>query len=131
MLGRLQDVHVLLVEDHDDLRELVSMLLSREGARVTPVDSVRKAVAIIASEPVSLLLSDIGMPGDDGYDLIRRVRASEKLGRTRLTPAIAVTAFSGARPKALAAGYQECLPKPIDQAYLVDVIARLAHPAQA
>ena len=126
MLGRLQDLHVLLVEDHDDLRELVSMLLSREGARVTSVDSVRAAVTVLACEPVSLLLSDIGMPGDDGYDLIRRVRASEKLGRSRRTPAVAVTAFSGARLRALAAGYQECLAKPLDHAELVEVIARFA-----
>ena len=129
MLGRLQDVHVLLVDDHDDLRELVSMTLTREGARVTEADSVRAAVTIIARGQVSLLLSDIGMPGDDGYDLIRRVRASELLGRSRKTPAVAVTGFSDVRTKVLAAGYQECLLKPVDHAQLVDVVERLARPA--
>ena len=129
--GKLQNVHALVVDDHDDARELLTLFLEKAGAKVTQADSVRAAVRAISTANVQVLVSDIGMPDEDGYDLIRRVRGDAALVCVRGIPAIAVTAFSAAadRRKAIAAGFQEHLPKPCDSRHLVEVVARLVHAA--
>jgi CheY-like chemotaxis protein len=119
---------VLLVEDHEDLRELLAMALRGAGANVFDVDGVTAAIAALRSVQFSVLVSDIAMPGRDGYDLMRWVRSVDAPRTTREIPAVAVTAFSSAadRAKALAAGFAEHVSKPVDMPMLIDTVARLA-----
>jgi PAS domain S-box-containing protein len=121
----LSGVKVLLVDDDDDTRELVSRLLSDSGAEVTAVASVADTLGAIRTFRPDVLISDIGMPDEDGYELIRQVRM---LGEGRATPAIALTAFSRLedRTRAMLAGFQAHLPKPVDTRELLVTIASLA-----
>ncbi|HEY3667000.1 MAG TPA: response regulator [Polyangiaceae bacterium] len=124
--GKLRDVRVLVVDDNEDTLDLIAIALESEGARVMQAASVPAAMSIVLGNRLDVLVSDIGMPGEDGYDLMRRLRADGSSARG--LPAVAVTAF-GAREdrlKALAVGFQEHLQKPFDAASLVDVVARLA-----
>jgi CheY-like chemotaxis protein len=94
---------------------------------VTCAGSAREALTqLTGGQPINVLLSDIAMPGEDGYELIRQVRALS--ARVAGLPAAAVTAFAGAeeRERALAAGYQMHLAKPILPETLVNAVARLA-----
>ena len=124
---RLRDVHVLVVDDHEDAREMLAMVLEGAGAKVTQAESVRVALRAFEGDDIGVLVSDIGMPEEDGYDLIRRLRNGAS-PRAQRVPAIAVTAFGAPedRTKALAAGFQEHLAKPVDVPVLVEVVARLA-----
>ena len=124
--GRLDDVAVLLVEDDDEARELVSRTLGRVGARVEAVASAEQGLDVLRRERPQVLVSDIAMPGMDGYELIRRVRDGSVGADARL-PAVAVTGYASAgdREQALAAGYQAHLAKPVDTRILVEVIAAL------
>jgi CheY-like chemotaxis protein/two-component sensor histidine kinase len=124
----LAGVSVLIVDDDDDARELLVALLGQYGARVRGAASGADALELLndhADEP-DVLVADIGMPGIDGYALIRRIRAMESDGGRRL-PAIAVTAYANPedRVKALVAGYQTHIAKPIDSALLATAIAGL------
>src|SRR5262249_7858895 len=111
---------------HAEARELFTELLERCGAKVIAVDSADAAMNILATTIPDVLVSDIGLPDQDGYALIRRVRA---LGRgAGQTPAIAVSGFTGLahRRRALKEGFQMCLAKPINPAELVGLVASLA-----
>ena len=123
---RLDGVHVLLVEDDDDSRKLLGTMLKRYGARVTSTKSVKEALSVFEEEVPDVLISDIGMPDEDGYELVRRLRSAppEKGG---LTPAIALTGYASRkdRERALAAGYQKHMAKPIEQADMIAAIAAL------
>jgi len=124
---RLDDLHVLLVEDDDDSRKLLSTMLKRYGATVTATKSAAEALRAFDSEELpDVLISDIGMPDEDGYELIRKLRAMlpEKGGQT---PAIALTGYASRkdRERALASGYQQHMAKPIEQADIVAAIAAL------
>jgi hypothetical protein len=123
---RLDGLHVLLVEDDDDSRKLLGTMLKRHGARVTSTKSAAEAVGVFSRELPDLLISDIGMPDEDGYEFIRKVRSlpPEKGGRT---PAIALTGYASRkdRERALAAGYHQHMAKPIEQAELITAIAAL------
>jgi CheY-like chemotaxis protein len=114
----------LLVEDDDDSRKLLGTMLKRYGARVTSTKSAAEALNAFAGELPDVMISDIGMPDQDGYELIRRVRAMplEKGGGT---PAIALTGYASRkdRERALSSGYQQHMAKPIEQ---VDIIAEIA-----
>src|SRR2546426_4611915 len=125
----LQGVRVLVVDDDRDSRESVATVLEQAGASVRAVASAADAVETLEREPSDVLLSDIAMPGVDGYTLLGRARARL---RGRHLPAAALTAYAGSedRSRALAAGFQAHLAKPIDPAELVAVVADLAHPAQ-
>jgi signal transduction histidine kinase/ActR/RegA family two-component response regulator len=127
----LLGVKVLVVDDAEDAREALSMLLGQFGARVTAVGSADEALAVLEAEQPHVLLSDIAMPDEDGYSLIRKVRAREA-ARGGLVPAAALTAYASPedRMKALRAGYQDHLPKPVDPAILVETVASLARRAQ-
>ncbi|MDQ3069121.1 MAG: response regulator [Acidobacteriota bacterium] len=124
-LPSLEGVHVLLVEDEDEARELVAAVLQRQGARVTCAKSAEETIAALDQEVPDVLLSDIAMPGVDGYELISRIRATKKWSRL---PAAALTAFVAPtdRGKALLAGFDTHVPKPVDPAELTAVIAALA-----
>lgn len=123
----LQGLRVLIVDDEADARELVQAVLRQGGAQVEEASSVERALETVRRFRPEVIVSDIGMPGEDGYDLIRRLRAlsREEGGRT---PAVALTAY--ARPedrrKALMSGFQNHAAKPIEPQELVMVVAHLA-----
>ena len=122
----LNGIRILLVEDHPDTREMLTIALQGRGAEVAAVSSAAEALKALDRRQPHVIVSDIGLNGDDGYELLRRIRALEA-GRRDLTPAIAVTALSGAedRDRALAAGYQRHLAKPLDVAVLARVVVQL------
>ncbi|HKA57463.1 MAG TPA: PAS domain S-box protein [Gemmatimonadales bacterium] len=124
-LPKLDGVRVLVVDDERDARDLIRRVLEEHGAVVSAVASGREALRALAAEPPDVLLSDVGMPGMDGYQFMRSVRASDS--DYRRVPAIALTAFARSedRKKALLAGYQSHLAKPFDIAELVIMVAGL------
>jgi PAS domain S-box-containing protein len=123
---RLENVDVLVVDDDPETREVLRVVLGFEGARVTTAPSVADAVAAIEQRWPDVLVSDIGMPGEDGYDLIRRVRGLEALSGRHL-PAIALTAYAAAedRRRTLRAGYDTHLAKPVEASAFAPLIASL------
>ncbi|HEU4534147.1 MAG TPA: ATP-binding protein, partial [Polyangiaceae bacterium] len=122
----LVGLRVLAIDDDPDARDLVCAILEGQGARVEAAGSAAEGFEAFVRSPPDLLVSDIGMPGEDGYSLIRRVRAlpADQGGRV---PAIALTAFTRAvdRARALTAGFRAHVTKPIDPAELTGVIASL------
>jgi PAS domain S-box-containing protein len=123
----LQGVRVLLVDDEADARELLAEVLEQYGATVTTVASADEAVRVLREERPTVLLSDIGLPGEDGHSLMRRVRAlpPEAGGRT---PAAALTAFARTEDgrRSLAAGFHRHATKPIQPAALASLVRELA-----
>jgi len=124
---RLAGVRVLVVEDEADTRDLLAAALGHSGAEVDPAASAAEALAALRRRRPDVMVCDIGMPGEDGYSLLERVRAlaSEDGG---LVPAIALTAYarSDDRRRALAAGFQIHLSKPVDPDELISAVARMA-----
>jgi CheY-like chemotaxis protein len=123
----LDDLRILVVEDEPDTLEFLKRLLEGRGATVLAAGSVDQALHLFASGKPDLLISDIGLPGLDGYDLIRMVRA-ESIGLAHTMPAIAVTAYARSedRMRALRAGYQAHISKPVEPAELLAAIASFA-----
>jgi signal transduction histidine kinase/ActR/RegA family two-component response regulator len=119
----LDGLRVLVVDDEADSNEALRALLSSCGAEVRPATSVAQALEILGDWTPHLLVSDIGMPGEDGYALIARVRALED-GSKRI-PAIALTAHASVedRVRLLSAGFQMHVPKPVEPAELLAVVA--------
>ncbi len=111
----LKRVRVLLVEDDEDSREMLRIVFEQSGLEVVDASSTAEALSLIEQTQPDILVSDIGLPGEDGYDLMRRVRklAPEQGG---LTPAVALTGYASIQDRdlALEAGYQKHLPKPVD-----------------
>lgn len=122
----LDGIRLLVVEDDDDARAMLAEILRGAGAQVLPAASATEALGLLSRERIDLLLSDIGLPQMDGYELIRRVRSAGRAGRE--LPAIAVTAFARRedRREALLAGYQVHFAKPLDYDELCAAIASLA-----
>jgi CheY-like chemotaxis protein len=123
---RLDGVRVLVVDDEPDARTLIGTVLGQCGAEVATVPSAAAALAALQRDAFDVLLSDISMPQEDGYQLIRKVRAV----RPSL-PAAAVTAFARAedRDAALAAGFQLHVAKPVEPAALARAVESLVRPA--
>ena len=123
----LEGCKVLVVDDEPDSRRVVVRVLARARAEVREAGSVAAAVEALENWTPDVLISDIAMPGEDGYSLLRRLRASPE-ARWRELPALALTAF--VRPEdqaqALGAGFQTHLPKPFDPAALLQTVASLA-----
>jgi CheY-like chemotaxis protein len=124
---RLDGVRVLVVDDAPAVRDVVTHILSQDGAKVTAVGSAEEALAALQGERPDVLLSDLAMPGKGGYWLIGQVRALPP-ERGGVTPAAALTAFSGPEHRAsvLRAGFQLHVEKPIGLDALVEVVATLA-----
>jgi CheY-like chemotaxis protein len=124
---KLEGVKVLVVDDEPDARRLLTEVLSRRGAEVLTAASAAEALEMLQVWRPHVLLSDIGMPDGDGYELIQRVRElpEERGGRT---PAAALTAYAGPadRVRALSEGYQLHVAKPVEPAELAAVVASLA-----
>lgn len=125
---RLQGVTVLVVDDDADARNVMQRILGDSGASVITASSAAEALQVLPHARPTLLVSDIGMPGEDGYDLIRRLRAlpGSEGGKT---PAVALTAFARSedRQRALRAGYQIHVTKPVEPSELLTVCASLAN----
>jgi PAS domain S-box-containing protein len=121
----LQGLHVLVVDDEPDARALLVTILESCKARVTAVASARAALKRLRKEPPDVLISDIGMPDEDGYALIRQVRALEPDGRK--LPAVALTAYARLedRTRVLMAGFQTHIGKPVEPVELLAVVASL------
>lgn len=123
----LGGIRVLVVEDETDTRELICMVLEQSGAKITQASNAAEALKIIKKGKQDVLVSDIGMPGEDGYTFIRHVRTltADQGGRI---PALALTAYARTedRIKALVAGFQMHIPKPVEPDELVLAIGSLA-----
>ncbi len=122
----LSGLRVLAVDDQLDTRDLISLTLTRHGAEVRACRSVAETLRMIQDWKPEIIVSDIGIPGEGGYDLIRKIRALKLEDGGRI-PAIALTGYAGAddERKARAAGYQVQLTKPIDLRALTSTIAEL------
>jgi CheY-like chemotaxis protein len=127
MDGTLQGISILVVEDDDDTRELLKVLLETNGGHVAATSSVQEALSSYDQSRPHVIVADIGMPDYNGYTLIGRVRARDREYRN-IVPAIALTAFTTAidRDTVLSAGFQVHMPKPFEPTRLISVIADLA-----
>ena len=127
--GDLRGIKVLVVDDEPDAGSLIQRLLQDCHATVTTASSAVEAIRILQREAPDVLISDIGMPAEDGYGLMRRVRALSD--RHSAIPAIALTAYARMedRDKALQAGFQRHLSKPVDRSELVATVQSLARPS--
>lgn len=125
-MSELRGVTVLVVEDDEDTREVLRVMLEMCGARVICAGSARDGLQTFRREHPQAIVSDIAMPGEDGYWMIGEVRGQLGVPADKV-PAVAVTAFSGQHPRAaaLAAGFQAHLAKPIDPDELCRTVAQL------
>jgi CheY-like chemotaxis protein len=123
----LHGLSILVVEDEPDCRELIVETLHRAGARVFAARSSAEGFAALEEHQPDILVSDIGMPGEDGLGLLRRIRErpADRGGRT---PAVAVSAYARVedRTRSLAAGFQAHVPKPFEPVELLRVVSRWA-----
>ena len=124
--ARLDDVRVLVVDDEQDARDLAAAILAAKGARARTCASPAAALVIIEQWHPDVLISDIEMPDEDGYSLIRKVRRLPD-SRAAKIPAIALTAYGRAQDRvvSLTAGYNMHVPKPVDPGELTTIIASL------
>jgi CheY-like chemotaxis protein len=126
-LPSLHGLRVLVVDDDADARDAVRAVLEDSGAEVIAFASASEALAEIKNVRPDVLVSDIAMPGLDGYELIRHVRAGGRGARTR---AIAITAHTGpdVRARVLAAGFDACVTKPLEADALIALLGALGDP---
>ena len=133
VMARLLDgLKVLVVEDDADGRELLSVALEFYGADVCAVDGAEAARRMLARQIPPVLVSDIGMPGEDGYSLIQSVRKLGASGKRHM-PAVALTAFTTAadRARALEAGFDSHIPKPVEPHVLAQLLRDLVQTSSA
>jgi CheY-like chemotaxis protein len=123
----LADLHVVVVDDDPDTREVLTAILGKSGATVTAADSSSRALGLVAQRPPDVIIADIGMPGEDGYTFIQQLRKRPP-EQGALVPAIALTAYARVedRARALAAGYQLHVPKPFVPRTIVAAVSQLA-----
>jgi CheY-like chemotaxis protein len=128
-LPRLDTVRVLVVDDEADGRALIARILQDRGASPTCAADASEALRYFAQEKFDVLLSDIGMPTMDGYELMREIRALETKSSSDRLVAIAITAYARPedRQRSLLAGYQMHLAKPIEARELIAGISSLLH----
>jgi CheY-like chemotaxis protein len=123
----LSGLDVLIVDDDSDTLTLMATALTRRQANVTAVSSAGEAIQAITRKRPDVLVSDIAMPDEDGYGLIKKIRSLEN-GASEYIPAVAITAYAKDedRERALSAGFQIYLAKPIELTELISVVARAA-----
>ena len=122
--------HILLVDDDDDTLKMLAGVLKERGAIVEAASSAREAIDVLERFQADVIVSNLAMPGDDGYSLIQAIRARET-GERKLAQAIALTALVRVedRAQALAAGFNLFLPKPVQPNELIIAIGNLTEPA--
>ncbi|HET7341338.1 MAG TPA: MASE1 domain-containing protein [Methylomirabilota bacterium] len=122
---RLDGLRVLVVDDQSDARDVVGLILRERGAHVHLAGSVAEALQVLGANAIDVLVSDLAMPGADGYDLIRTLRAGA--APATAIRAVALTAFTGqeVRERAIAAGFAAHATKPLDPDDLVELIAKV------
>ena len=127
---RLAGVQVLVVEDQWDTRDLLAEILGSAGCRVVAVGSANEALEAFDAAPPDVLLSDIGMPGEDGYSLLRKIRL-RKPAEGGKVPAIAISAYAREedRIRSLSAGFQIHIAKPFEPSEVLAAVGRMARPA--
>ncbi len=127
---RLDGIKVVVVEDDADAAEMVATVLRQHRAEVIIASSGAAALDILAEYHPHVLVCDIGLPDMDGYTLMRRVREMERARGRRVVPSVALTAFASEeeRQRAVSAGYQIHVSKPVEPDRLVEAIARVARP---
>jgi PAS domain S-box-containing protein len=125
----LKSITVLVVDDEPDARHLLKRLLESAGAAVHLARSAEDGMAQLLAKPVDVLICDIGMPDEDGYSLMRRIRALDDRHKSEVA-AVALTAYARLedRTEAIRAGFQNHLPKPVEPAELLAVVHSLANP---
>jgi len=125
--GSLAGLRILVVDDEADAREVMRFMLERGGAHVRTADSAAQALDALRDDRPDILISDIGMPIEDGYVMVRRLRAMEESLGCRI-PAIALTAYASDEDarRAHTAGFDAHLSKPVDPARLIETAAALA-----
>jgi CheY-like chemotaxis protein len=123
----LHDLTVLVVDDQEDARELMTAVLGRCGARVVAVDSAPAALEALDRVHPDVILSDLEMPGEDGYSLIRKVRERPREQGGEV-PAAALTAYARTEDRlhSLRAGFHRHVPKPVQPDELAEIVATLA-----
>lgn len=126
-MPNLEGLKILIVDDETDALDLISVELAQHGAKVTGVTSAEEALEALEQSEFDLLISDIGMPKVDGYDLIRQIRKQEQ-GKEKRIPAVALTAYARVqdRMRAILAGFSTHIAKPVEANELVTVVASLA-----
>jgi CheY-like chemotaxis protein len=122
----LDGLRVLLIEDDPDTRQLISFLLERQAAQVRSAESARAGLELLAEWRPDLIISDIGLPDEDGYFFIAQVRKLTSRGGG-IIPAVALTAYAKSEDgeRLIAAGFQKHVAKPVDPAELLKVVAQL------
>ena len=127
---RLDGLRILVVDDSADARTVTSLMLTQAGASVHEAASVRDALQRLDVERPDVLVSDIGMPDEDGYGLVRHIRQYEA-AHGGFLPAIALTGYTRAedRTRSLAAGFQAHVSKPVEPIELMTAIATITHHA--
>ncbi|MBW4611868.1 MAG: response regulator [Desmonostoc vinosum HA7617-LM4] len=122
----LAGLNILVVEDDDDIRLFVTTVLEADGATVTAVESAAAAREVLSQLQPDVLICDIGMPGEDGYTFIRKIRALKPSMGGRVL-AIALTAYGDSedRIRALEAGFHTHVSKPVAPEELVEIVANL------
>ena len=123
MMHPLSGLHVLLVEDEEDARAVMKMVMEYQGALVMTASEAEAALSIMDTVKPDVLISDISMPGHDGWWLIREAR---RLGKLDGTPALAVTALELKPQQITDAGFQAYLRKPVDPQDLCNTVQMLA-----
>jgi CheY-like chemotaxis protein len=123
---RLTNAHILAVDDHEDARDLLRLILENAGARVTTASSAAEVLELLGRTNYDALIADLGMPQMDGLELIRRVRQTLPAPGNQL-PAAALTAYARSedRISAVASGFQMHLAKPVNPTELVVAIGML------
>ena len=125
-LPALDELRVLVVDDDPDAREILKIMLARCGATVRTAGSVHEALEALKEWKPDVLISDIGMPEEDGYSLINKVRSLDP-ENGGLIPAVALTGYAGVddRPRSISAGYHTHIAKPVEFTELATVVASL------
>ena len=130
--GSIQGLRLLVVDDDPEACAILQIILSDRGASVALARDVDAALGLLDNRPIDLVISDIGMPGNDGYGLIREIRRREA-GTAHRLPAIALTSFTREqdRGQALAAGFDDHCPKPLRPLQLVEKVVALSKGSKA
>src|SRR5882672_7968378 len=127
MINTLRGINVLLVEDDEDSQDTMRLMLEMEGASVACAKSAAEGLRAFFARRPDVLVCDLGLPGADGYALLRQIRELPLVLGGR-TAAVAVTAYAAElTPKVMHAGFQAHLQKPVNPAELVKTVASLAY----